>query len=328
MILLNNFRKEPSINIAEQLINKGEKKEPLAIYISDVADTLRLPRKRIISELGAKGIKILTAATPTDNAESLEQEINESLKKADISVHLLDNHPGLQIPGEPGIGHPQKQAELAMKSGKPQMIWVPSETDFSNIKDEKYRLFLQALEKGKTFDKGYEFVRGNKSTLAAEIIDFAEHVKTRQAEKKEPNGKVSVMLDAHYNDQPYAIDLGNVLLENQIQPYINPQEDDPRKNIQLMGERLSRVNKLIFLYGSVSKEWVRERMSAALELIISNNYPIKDFFIFLAPPVKEENNIFFNQKFLKVNIINNSRNTILNKFDLQPFLNDLNASVE
>jgi hypothetical protein len=144
-------------------------------------------------------------------------------------------------------------------------------------------------------------VRGSKSTLAQEIVDFAEQLKAKQKQKKVEKGKVSVLLDTHFNDQLYALDLSKTLLENQIQPFINPQEDDPRKNINLLQDRLSQVRKLIFLYGSVSKEWVLERMSAALQLIITNNYPIEDFFIYMAPPNKEANNISINQRFLKVN---------------------------
>jgi hypothetical protein len=86
------------------------------------------------------------------------------------------------------------------------------------------------------------------------------------------------------------------------------------------------VRKLIFLYGSVSKEWVLERMSAALQLIITNNYPIEDFFIYMAPPYKEANNISINQRFLKVNVVDSSRSASMNKDELQQFLNALKTS--
>jgi hypothetical protein len=93
-----------------------------------------------------------------------------------------------------------------------------------------------------------------------------------------------------------------------------------------MGERLSQVKKLIFLYGSVSKEWVLERMSATIQLIITNNYPIEDFFIFMAPPLKEANSIALSQRFLKVNVIDSSRQPITEKAVMDKFLSDLKAS--
>ena len=108
-----------------------------------------------------------------------------------------------------------------------------------------------------------------------------------------------------------------------MQPYINPQEDDPRKNINLLADRISQVNKLVFLYGTVSKEWVLARMSAALQLIVTNNYAIDDFYVYLAPPNKLSDDIKLNQRFLKVNVVNNSANPDLTAEMLDTFIKDM-----
>ena len=113
------------------------------------------------------------------------------------------------------------------------------------------------------------------------------------------------------------------MLENQIQPFINPQEDDPRKNIDYLGERLSQVRKLIFLYGSVSKEWVRERINAAMQLIINNEYSIEELFVYMAPPHKADANIFPNQKFLKVRVVDSSNYQQFDNEALKQFVVDL-----
>ena len=325
---MNDLMKKQTESTMQQNEQPGENKKILTLFIGEVSEALRIPRKRIINELMSKGYDVLTGIPPPDESAAHEKATIEAIKKADIMIHLLDEFPGREISGDSGNWYPQKQTELALKSGKPQMIWVPEEIDFANIEEEKNKLFLQSLEKGNPKQKGYEFVRGNKSTLARDIIDFAEHIRVQQKQKKAGKGMVSVMLDTHSCDQLYATDLARILLENHIQSFINPQEDDPGKNITLMGERLSQVNKLIFLYGSVSKEWLRERMCAALELIITNNYSIEDFFIYMAPPLKETSNVFINQEFVKVNIINKSKNTIMNKDDLQDFLNVLNIIKE
>jgi hypothetical protein len=326
--LLNNFTKEPTADTALQYEKSKDAAEGFTIYMGEVADTMRSSRKRIITELTTKGFTVLTGGPPPRESAAHEEATMEALEKADMAVHLLDEFPGREITGDPDNWYPQKQTELSLKSGKPQMIWVPEETDIANIEEEKYKYFLQSIEKGNAAVKDYEFVRGPKCTLAQEIINFAEHVKEQQKQKKSGKDIVSVMLDSHYCDQLFAIDLSRILLENKIQPFINAQEDDPRKNINLMKERLSQVNKLIFVYGNVSKEWVRERMSVALELIITNNYAIEDFFIYLAPPLKETNNLFINQRFLKVNVIDSSKNAIIDKDVLQNFLKVLNTRKE
>jgi hypothetical protein len=327
--LLNDFPKDQSIDtvIDQPVISKTPKdKNAFNIYFAEVADTLRTPRKRIITELEKKGFTIITGPPPPDEAVAHERIASDALANSDLSIHLLDEFTGREIIGTTDEWYPQKQTELALKAGKPQMIWMPTEANFTNIEEEKYKLFLEKIEKGETTTKGYELVRGSKSTLTQEIIDFAEQVKSQQSQKTVDKGNVSVLVDTHFSDQLYALDLSKKLLENNIQPFINPQEDDPRKNINLMGERLSQVRKLIFMYGSVSKEWVLERMSAALQLIITNNYPIEDFFIYMAPPYKEANNISINQRFLKVNVIDSSKSESLDKNEMQQFLNALKTT--
>ncbi|MDX1327779.1 MAG: hypothetical protein R3299_08720, partial [Arenibacter sp.] len=162
-----------------------------------------------------------------------------------------------------------------------------------------------------------------KSLLAKQIADLAEQIKLMEVENPSTEDKLSVLLDTHLNDQNYAFDLGKALLDNNIQPFINPQEDDPRKNIEILGNRIGQVKKLIFLYGKVSREWVLERMSAALQLIITRNYPIEDFLIYMAPPHKEDNDLWINQKFLKINIIDNSNQQVLDGLALEKFIKAL-----
>ena len=321
--LLNDLQKKaaPATLHTPEIEEKSD--DSFKIYLGEVADTLRSPRKRIITELEKKGYTVLAGVPPPDEAAAHEQATNDSLENADISIHLLDEFAGREIVDEAGNWYPQRQVELALQTGKSQMIWIPAETDFSTVEEEKYKTFLQGIETGKAATKTYEFVRGSKSTLAQDIIDFAGQVKARQKQKPVEAGKISVLLDTHFMDQLYALDLSKALIENQVQPFINPQEDDPRKNMNLMGDRLSQVKKLIFLYGGVSKDWVLERMSAALQLIITNNYPIEDFYIYMAPPHKESGDIGLNQRFLKVNVINSSDNTSMTQDQLQHFIQSI-----
>lgn len=320
--LLTDLKKEQNHSPAQENETTGDS-DTFTIYMGEVADTLRTPRKRVIAELEKKGFKIMTGIPPPDEETAHENAAKEAIEKAQLSIHLLDEYPGREILGKSEIWYPQKQAELALESGKSKMIWVPSETDFEIIEEDKYKLFMKNLESGNVKSSGFEFVRGSKSTLAQEITDYAEHLKKQYVQKKSESEKISVLLDTHFNDQLYALDLSRILLENKIQPFINPQEDDPRKNINLLGDRISQVKKLIFLYGSVSKEWVLERMSAALQLIITNNYPIEDFFIYMAPPHKEAGDISIRQKFLKVNIVDSSNNQLIDKAALQQFIDNL-----
>jgi len=325
--LLTDFHDE----LSGTSLNPEEKNEDdedhFTIFMGEVSDSLRTVRKRTITELEKKGFKVVTGIPPPDEAAAHEQKVKKELEKADLSIHLLDQYPGKEVLDTPEIWYPQKQTELALEFAKSKMIWVPSETDIISVEEEGYKNFMQSLESGKASNRVYEYIKGSKSELPQLIIDFAEQLKLQQLPKQTEKGITSVLLDTHYNDQIYALDLSKVLIENHIQPFINPQEDDPRTNINILSERISQVTKLIFLYGNVSKEWVLERMSAALQLIITKNYPIQDFFIYMAPPHKEANDITIRQKFLKVNVIDSSNNPVLNQAMLTRFLHDLKANV-
>jgi hypothetical protein len=321
--MLNEFHTSHKTNLALPEKNDVNAITDFTVFLGEVPDTLRTSRKRVVNELEKKGFTVVTGIPPPDEATAHENAVNAALQKSKLSIHMMDEYPGKEIEGFHEIWYPQKQTELALQSPNPQMIWIPADTDFENIEEEKYSEFLKEIEKGKVCAKEYEFLRGSKSTVSQDVIDFAEQMKANQIQQPAIKERMAVLLDTHFSDQMYALDLSKTLLENHILPFINPQEDDPRKNINLLGDRMSQVKKLIFLYGSVSREWVLERMSAALQLIISNNYPIEDFFIYMAPPFKESSDIMLRQKFLKVNIVDNSRNQIMDKGTLQKFLNDL-----
>jgi len=317
-------------NVPPAIVEKKEaeekKKDSFTIYFGDVSDGMRATKKRTISELEKKGYTIISDVPPPFEAEKHEKMVTEKLAAADLSVHLLDQFPGREIDGDETLSYPQKQAQIGLQSTQSQYIWVPAELDLETIEEEEYKQFITGLEKGSQTNKKFEYVRGLKSTITQEITDLVELLKTQQQPPK-TDGKISVLLDTHYNDQLYAYDLSKSLLENEIQPFINPQEDDPRKNINMLGERISQVRKLVFFYGKVSRDWVLERMSAALQLIVTNNYPVEEFFILMVPPHKDPNDIALKQRFLKVNVVDNSDYTQFNNETFQQFVKNLKAAV-
>ncbi|MEM7086700.1 MAG: toll/interleukin-1 receptor domain-containing protein [Bacteroidota bacterium] len=321
--LIEEFPKDERINEVLHQLEDQEKDDSFSIYLAEVADTLRTPRKRIAAELAKKGFTIIDGVPPPHAASEHEEATRQSLVKSQLSIHLLDQYPGRDIVDDPEIWYPQKQAEIAFKEPIPQMIWVPSDLEFSEIEEEVYLQFMESIYEGTVSKKNYEYIRGSKSTLTGEIIEYAERIQKSQKQRVAQEGPLSVLLDTHMDDFRYANQLSNALLDNNIRAFVNPQEDDPSINIDLMEERMSKVNKLIFLYGRVSKDWVSARVKAAIQLILANNYPIEDFFIYMAPPHKEAKDIDINQRLLKVNIVDNSMNATMDSDAVERFFNEL-----
>lgn len=319
--LIDDFPKE-EVRTTVNEVEKEKEEDKFTIYFGDVADSLRTTRKRTVAELEKKGYKIICDVPPPFEADAHEKEVKEKLAGANLAVHLLDQYTGREIDESEGVWYPQKQAELSLQFASSQLIWVPAEIDMATVEEEGYRTFMQELDSGKQLTKNFEYIRGAKSTLTQEISDLAEKLKI-QVKQQPVNDKVAVLLDAYSEDQQYAWQLGTSLLENQIQPFVTPQEDDPRDNSNMLGDRISQVNKLIFFYGKVDWTWVQRRINAALKLIINNQYPADEFFIFMMPPHKNPTDISFGQRFLKVNVIDNSDTQQLDKGVLQQFFKSL-----
>ncbi len=316
------------VTLMEEFPKRGEEvkeDDTFTIFFGDVPDSLRTIRKRTITELQKSGYRIISDVPPPYEADEHEDVVNDKIGQSDLLVNLFDQFPGREVDGDEVTWYPQKQGEICLSSEKPQLIWVPADLDVAEIEEESYKAFISRVEEG-SHPKQIDFIRGIKSELPGQIIGMAEQIK-QKAKRPASGSKVSVLLDTHYNDQLYALELCKNLLENDIQPFINPQEDDPRKNINILEDRISQVNNLVFFYGKVSGEWVSERMKAARQYIVSNDYPIEQFYVYMLPPRKDSDDKMLQQRFIKVKVLNNSDKASLDSLTLNQFLQNIKAAV-
>jgi len=318
------------VNIIQRIQKYIDQPPPpptFSIYFGEVADSLRPLRKRTIAELEKQGYKIIWDVPPPFEKAQHEKAVKEKIEESCLNVHLLDQYPGREIEGEQMVWYPQKQVELGLLSEKPQLIWVPTGTDIEVIEEEQYKTFIQELEIGKQWSKKIDFIRGEKSELTYQIMGLVEQLKKEQEQLNEKKldavTDTAVLLDTHWSDQPYAWKVGQALLDNGIKAYINPVEDDPRLNANTLEERISLVNKLIFFYGKVTWDWVKGRMTAALQSIVSNVYPVEEFIVFMVPPHKDPKDISLKQWVLKVNVIDESNTQQLDPKSLQQFIKSI-----
>jgi hypothetical protein len=277
--------------------------DSFTIYVADTADSLRTTRKRLISDLlQQKNIRVVTNIPPPYEPGAHEGRVTEELKKGDLSVHLLDELPGREIEGLAGLCYPQAQAELAMTHSRLPFIWVPQKME--SIDDDGYREFLSGIETGSREERKYDFIRGSPATIVREILEKVTELKAHAIPLE--CSPAAALLDTHFKDQLYALELSRFLLERQVQPYINPEEDDPRKNLSLFEERLKQVSLLIIFFGNVAEEWVRARLAAALQIVVAEGYPLKACGVYLAPPCKPKSSFQLWQKLLPIELMDNT----------------------
>jgi len=299
--------------------NKG------TLYFAEVSDTLRKLKKKTITDLQKEGYQVITDIPPPMEAQPHNEAVTKALQQADLSIHLLDEFEGREIVNDDTNYYGLQQAQLGNQYAKNQLIWVPKNIELADVEEQQYRSYLEALEQGQTQRSenlpGTEFVRGMKNSLTREILEYLEVIQAQKADSNQTSN--SVLVDTHFNDQLYALELSRLLIEHQIQPFINPQEDDPKKNLNLLADRAAQVNNLVFLYGNISKAWVVERVKASLQLIINNSLPIDDILIVLFPDKKSPDDIAFRQRFLRIDVVDNSSSNQLLPQNLATLINTI-----
>lgn len=295
-----------------------------AVFVADVVDSQRAARERLVGELERKEIRVLDAVPPPWEAAEHRTAVEGRLADAILSVHLLGPVGGRPIQGEESSTYVHKQVELAGEAGGGRLIWVPKDLDTAGIEDDAHRELIDRLEHGERQEgSGHEFVRGSQTVLAAQIAERLEALTTRAAT---PEPGAAVLLDTHLKDQLHALELSKLLLEANVQPYINPQEDDPRTNLDVLEARLREVKTLMILYGGVHESWVRERLGAALQLSVTKGLALESFCVYLAPPHKTAGDLDFSFGPVRVPLIDNSANPTPQPGSLAPLLATLGGA--
>lgn len=292
------------------------------VVVADVSDTLRSTRKRIVQELTRKGVRVESGIPPPYSADEHDERVRRTMGSSSLSVHLLDQFPGREIDGGDGTTYSQRQVELAVRSGGAHFVWVPKALSLSEVEDDRHRAILDRLENGERGERSYEFIRGDPATLSPQILDKLKEITVAEEDRTEAK---AVLLDTHIKDQLFAYQVGQYFLQNDIQPFINPQEDDPSKNLDILEARLRTVSMLMILFGQVSEQWVRQRLGAALQLSVVKGFRIKSFCVYSIPPDKGQTLTDFTIGPVQVQLIDNSRSDRFNPELFQPLLRNFTA---
>jgi hypothetical protein len=277
--------------------DKSTDEHQFTVFLADTSDALRTLRRRVANELSQQGVRLTAQVPPPFEAGPHDDKVIAEIERADLCVHLIDAWPGREIENRPELNYPQHQAELALAHAGAQLIWAPQALDLQSVEDEGHRRFLDQLENGPREGAGYSFIRESPTALTREILVRLDQLKQTAQSPKELS---AVLLDTHLKDQLHALDLSRFFLEHDVQPYINPEADDPTRNVKILEERLKQVSRLIIVFGDVAEEWVRARLGEAVKIAITEECPLKACGIYFAPPRQKAASSKFDLGFLPV----------------------------
>lgn len=290
-----------------------EKEEPFTVFVADTSTTLKTVRSRVYAELTKDArVRITDLIPPSRTAREHEEAALEKIKSADLCVHLLDQVPGREIDDEPAKSYLERQAELSLQHARSQFVWVPTELTSPRIlevEDEAHKTLLQKLEDGPRREGGdYKFVRDRPSAISHDILEQIEQIKKRRLVVPPAPGAARIaLIDIHLNDWQYAPKLSRFLVDREIMPSFNREEDSPQKSLKSFEDQLLQADLLIIVFGDVPQEWVRERLGEALKIVaVSQNCALRACGVYLAPPRKNDADVQFNRGFLPVEVLDNT----------------------
>lgn len=295
--------------IANQTTPPAPEKEPAGepeydVYLASVADSLRSLRNKTRDELERQGLKVAPAVPPPFDAASHREAALAGLRRSRVAVHLLDGLSGLEIHDRPGATYPQEQLQLSREQARSQVIWVPRQLEIEAIEEESQRGLLAELEAGARGAASYDFQRGLPSDLAADLRETLQRLRPPAAAGK---GLPAVLLDTHVKDQELIFDVSRSLVEQRVIPYVNPLEDDPRQNLELLRDRLRRVGGLIICQGQVNDDWVSARLEEAIKIAMAEPGLLQVFCVYLGPPGNQDVGRYARYRFLNFHLLDNRR---------------------
>jgi hypothetical protein len=236
------------------------------VFLADTTESLSELRSSIVNALRKEGYETFQRTPPPYSAVDHDKLATERISKADLAIHLFDGSPGEKyIDGDSGKTFLQRQAELGLQHAKSQFIWVPPKAlvDIPSIKDDGYREFLSGLENGER-DKGrYTFLREPAIAVPEEII---KKLKEARCCNGTSGVSESALVEMHRKDQLHALELYPVLVNKELQTFINPDGDDPGSNYDTFQRLVRQISVLIIIFGTVASDWVRERLISSLQL--------------------------------------------------------------
>jgi len=321
--------------LASKTVTEQETPAPegsFKIYFAEVSDTLSKLRKKTITGLQElDGIHIATKLPSYYSAAEHETVAKDLLKSVDLSIHLLNEFPGIPIDEEPGYSYPFKQAELSLQTAKSQFIWVPQSFKINEIDEDeqKYRTFLANLESDPPKSPDFVYCKSLKSDLLELIQKRVEVLKAPQRKSDKASVKPGVLLDCHIHDEAPTYDLAEILEQAGLQTRVFTQkEKEPESKLKYYERVLGDFNKLMIYFGNVNCYWVIERLKIVQKSVIKNDYPLNNCTIYLAPPQKSIEDVKlifqhiqepdFKQRKLHLDMIDNSAD--FNPKKLKPIL--------
>lgn len=258
------------------------------LFFAATSDSLRPLQRRLSRELASRGIEIPEAVPPPFERDGHDDAVLAAVRAADLTVHLLDERPGETIEDSTdGRTYPSAQLSIALESARSQLVLLPEQMDASRIGDPAYAGLIDSLMKRPRDADRLEVVHTTATRMLDEIAGKLRRLEEQHAQEPVAGGSVeAAFIDLHANDFAGASALIDHLASRHIAPLMMPTTDAaPSSALSLFEDNLRKVPLCIVVYGAVARDWVLNRLNAAVQVVTLNGLSTR-ICVYVAPPTK------------------------------------------
>jgi hypothetical protein len=295
---LNDLAKD----IADLLRDMGGKpntgRDRPIVYIAETTFDLDDKAAELRRDLKDRGYIVLPDGDLPYRAYAYKQRVQESLKRAVLSVHLIGATYGVVPEGETK-SNVWLQHDLAMERGADptflRLIWLPRDVSAS---DQRQRDFITYLHDDVSAVKGADLLNGNIEELKTVIRDRLLKFQ-KQGEKPQFHPPAGGGTPARSADEPQRVyimcdlvDLKSAslsalrkhLLAQGIEPMLPGLDESESEAMQSHRENLSLCDGCVIFYGQGSSAWFDAKLRDLRKHLRGRQPPVVAKAIYIAQP--------------------------------------------
>ncbi len=276
---------------------EGEAHAP-RVFLATPCEALGRVHKQLSKKLSELGVRVVDTVERDDPAAHAAAVLR-LVRGADLSVHLLGEHPGGALDEDDSDSlrtYPLQELRIGIESAPSQLVLIPDTVDMTQIEDPEYAKRLQELVHMPRAAKQFELVVTDRNQLAPEVMAKLERLKAARppATASDAAGEPqTALVDVHPADFEQAQDLLRHLSRRNVAWAMTSSQASPSGALSTFEARLANVGLYIVVFGGVVREWVDNRLTTAIQRGASADSATRCVGVYLAPPLKPTDDLGF-----------------------------------
>jgi hypothetical protein len=271
------------------------------VFLATPCEALARAQKQLSKKLTELGFRVVDTV-PHDDPAAHAAAVQRLVRSADLSVHLLGDHPGAPLDDDDQDTlrtFPLKELEIGIEAAPSQLVLIPDTVDLERLDDPAYAKRIQELIHMPRAARQFELVITDKNQLATETMARLQRLKEAQAAARPAGAGASganvqtALVDLHHADFEHAQDLLKYLSSRNIAWAMTSSLGSPSAALSAFEASLSKVQLYIVVFGGVAREWVDSRLTAAMQRGAAVDSLTRCVGVYLAPPLKPTDNTRF-----------------------------------